>query len=219
MTRPPEWLEPSNWVFVSRSHAEANHSRRFVYNGVDPEELIYSESKDDYFLFAVHDLNRAMEKGFGIVVRLKQECGFPLIVAGGGNREAQEGMRRKCVEIGGEFVGWMDGKRKAELFAGAKALLFPTQVPEPFGLVAVEAMMSGTPVIASGHGAGRELVSDEVGFVCLRESEYLRAVGNVGQISSRACRKRAMSRFHYRVMASGYVSEYVKEISAFQVTS
>jgi hypothetical protein len=62
----------NNWIFVSRSHARANGRNRFVYNGIDPQELIYSESKDDYFLFAVSDLSRAESKGVKITIELQE---------------------------------------------------------------------------------------------------------------------------------------------------
>jgi hypothetical protein len=65
LTAPDRW-QLSNWIFVSRSHARANGRNRFVYNGIDPQEFIYSESKDDYFLFAVGDLSRANQRDSGL---------------------------------------------------------------------------------------------------------------------------------------------------------
>ncbi|HLK69000.1 MAG TPA: glycosyltransferase [Bryobacteraceae bacterium] len=214
-SRGPEWQQPDNWIFVSRAHAAANGCRRFVHNGVDPEEYVYSLSKDDYFLFTVHDMGRAAGKGFGIALHLKELCGFRLIVAGGGHPDHQEYFRRLCVDSGATFVGWVQGTQKAELFAGAKALLFPTQVAEPFGVVVAEALMSGTPVVASEYGACPELVTDDVGFVCRGERDYLYAIENIGRISPVDCRNRALTRFHYQVMASGYIQQYRQEISNF----
>ena len=211
-TTAPDRYQTNNWIFVSRSHARANGRTRFVYNGVDPRELVYSESKDDYFLFAVSHLNRAESKGLAIAMRIQERCGFRLIIAGGTDTEVAE-WRSKYGRTGIEFAGWIQGSRRAELFAGAKALLFPTQLEEAFGLVTAEAMMSGTPVIASNHGACPELINNETGFVCSDIEDYLRAVDNVSRISARACRKHAMAEFHYLTMARNYVDQYLLQIA------
>jgi glycosyltransferase involved in cell wall biosynthesis len=207
----PDRRHLNNWIFVSRSHAKANGRTRFVYNGIDPQEVVFSESKDDYFLFVVSHLSRAHMKGIGIAMELQAQCGFRLIIAGGTEAEVTE-WRQRYGRDGLEFAGWILGRRRAELFAGARALLFPTQVEETFGLVAVEAMMSGTPVIASNRGACPEVVSDDTGFLCSGVEDYLRAIEGVRRISPHACRTRAMTEFHYLRMARGYVEQYAAQI-------
>src|SRR5581483_4386978 len=192
-------------------HARANGRTRFVYNGIDPNEVVYSESKDDYFLFVVSHLSRAHAKGVAIAMELQQLCGFRLIIGGGTDDEIAEWLP-KYGRTGIEFAGWIEDRRRAELFAGARALLFPTQVDETFGLVAAEAMMSGTPVIASDRGACPEVVTNETGFVCSEMADYIRAVNGVGQISPQACRKRAMEEFHYLKMARNYVDQYLVQM-------
>ena len=211
VTAPDRW-HLSNWIFVSRSHARANGRTRFVYNGIDPGELVYSESKDDYFLFMISHLARAQSKGVSIAIDLQERCGFRLIIAGGTEQEVAE-WKDKYPQPGIEFVGWVEGARRAELFAGARALLFPTQLDETFGLVTAEAMMSGTPVIASDRGACPELITADTGFVCAGMEDYLRAVDAVGRISPQACRNRAMTEFHYLTMARNYVDQYVAQMS------
>jgi glycosyltransferase involved in cell wall biosynthesis len=104
------------------------------------------------------------------------------------------------------------GERKAELLAGARAMLFPTQFNEAFGLVIAEALMSGTPVICSDKGACPELVSPDVGFVCSTMDDYVRAFEQVDRISRSACREKALREFHYLRMAQEYVREYEIEI-------
>jgi glycosyltransferase involved in cell wall biosynthesis len=210
-TAPDRW-QANNWIFVSRSHAKANGRTRFVYNGIDPQELIYSESKDEYFLFAISHLSRAESKGVAIAIQLQKQCGFRLVIAGGTDDEVAE-WRRNYTSTGIEFTGWIQGCRRAELFAGARALLFPTQLDETFGLVVAEAMMSGTPVIASNRGACPELITDDTGFVCAEMGDYLRAVDGVGRISTKACRDRAMAEFHYLKMARNYVDQYLVQMT------
>jgi glycosyltransferase involved in cell wall biosynthesis len=117
-----------------------------------------------------------------------------------------------CRAFGAAYVGDVRGRRKAELLAGAKAFLFPTKVDEAFGLGMAEALMSGTPVICSDRGACPEIISPEVGFVCGDESDYVKAINNVAEISPRACREKAMKEYHYLRMAADYVAEYRKEL-------
>ena len=77
-----------------------------------------------------------------------------------------------------------------------------------------EALMSGTPVIASNKGAMPELLERGGGFVCEDEAAYLNAVENLGTISSADCRRLALEQFHYLDMARAYVKEYEREIES-----
>jgi glycosyltransferase involved in cell wall biosynthesis len=85
---------------------------------------------------------------------------------------------------------------------------------EPFGVVAAEALISGTPVISSNRGACPELISSDVGFVCSSHDEYIAAVERIETISPRVCREKAMRDFHYLRMAADYVKEYEIEIQS-----
>ncbi|NER87987.1 glycosyltransferase [Moorena sp. SIO3A2] len=206
-------LSKKNWIFVSRSHAQSYGCDRYVHNSIDPAEFIYSETKSDYFIFLVCGLERAVLKGFGLALLLVQELGIKLVVAGSSKNEFyQRQFAAMCREQGVEFVGEIRGQQKAELIAGAKALLAPTLIHEPFGLVVPEALISGTPVICSDRGAFREIVSPDVGFICRKQNEYIAAVEKLKEISPQACREKAMKDFHYLTMAANYVKEYEKEI-------
>ncbi len=207
-----------NFVFVSKTIARLHASDRFVWNGIDPADFIYSETKSNYFLFVVAgDVQKArMYKGLDIAFWIAKETGVKLVVAGGSqNKWENAEYTRLCGENDAEFIDWIHGNHKAEKFAGAKALLFPTQVNEAFGLPVAEALMSGTPVIASNRGAMPELLDPRGGFVCADESDYLNAVENLGQIKSADCRQLALSRFHYLDMAQNYVREYEREIESW----
>ena len=155
-----------NWIFVSRTLAQLHGRQRFVLNGVDPAEYIYSETKDDYFLF-MSAMDWGIEKGIETALALSQEIGFKLVVAGTAiSYEIINKVSEMCRVANARYVGDVRGREKAELLAGARGFLFPTRVSEAFGLGMVEAMMSGTPVICSDKGACPELVSADVGFVC-----------------------------------------------------
>ena len=208
----------SNFIFVSETMARLHESDRFVWNGLDPADFIYSETKDNHFLFVVSgDVRKARtRKGIDIAFRIAKETGIKLIVAGG----TEEGsdiaeFTELCNENDAEFIGLINGELKAETFTRAKALLFPTQMNEAFGLPVAEALMSGTPVIASDRGAMPELLDPLGGFVCADESEYLNAVANIEQIKPADCRRLALARFHYLDMARNYVREYEREIESW----
>jgi glycosyltransferase involved in cell wall biosynthesis len=205
---------PANWVAVSRTLAEFHLTTRWVHNGIDPAELIFSTTKEDYFLFVCR-AESAEAKGLRIALAISRSVGIELVVAGGSFSEvALRRVGELCREHGARHVGEVRGRQKAELFAGARALLFPTQLNEAFGLVIAEALMSGTPVITSRRGACPELITPEVGFDCETPEEYECAARHVSDIDPHACRDLAMDRYHYHRMASDFVREYEREIAA-----
>ena len=207
-------VSTENWIFVSRTLARLHGRTRYVLNGVDPAACIYSENKTDYVMF-MSSMDWEMQKGLDIALSLAARFRFRLVVAGTGNNYKRIlRVETLCRQIGARYVGDVRGKRKAELLAGAKAFLFPTRVDEAFGLGMAEALMSGTPVICSNKGACPELITPDVGFICRDDRDYVHALRNVGNISPKACREKAMREFHYQRMAADYVSEYEKEIAA-----
>ncbi len=210
---PRENAKP-NFIFISQTMARLHKSDRFVLNGIDPADFIYSETKNDYFLFLVSGgvWKARVRKGIDIAFWIAKETGVKLVVAGGDPSEMAE-FGDLCRANGAEFVGMVYGQRKAELFTAAKALLFPTQMNEAFGLPVAEALMSGTPVIASTKGAMTELLDPAGGFVCTKKSVYLDAVAKIESIKPADCRRLALARFHYLDMARNYVKEYEREIA------
>jgi len=108
-----------------------------------------------------------------------------------------------------EFVGEVGGKSKDEFLGGAEALLFPIDWPEPFGLVMIEAMACGTPVIAWHNGSVPEIVDEGItGFVVESIEEAVWAVEDVAGLSRLACRKRFEQRFDSSRMTSDYLEAY-----------
>lgn len=201
-----------NWIFPSRSLARTYGKTRFVVNGVDPSLLGYSGDKDDYLLF-VGSFDYGLRKGWHLAVSLAEEAGRDLVVAGsGGSPEVRRRFAEASRSPRVRPVGDVRGREKAELFARARALLCPTLLNEGCPTVILEALISGTPVIASQNGACPELVDPQVGFVCRSRREYLEAIERAGEISPRACRDLALARFHYRRMARDYAREYEREI-------
>ncbi len=206
-------LALENWIYVSRTLARAYGSERVVVNGIDPSEFVYAEAKDDYFLFAAC-LDRALQKGLDLAVSIARKTGAKLVVAGSATGDGVlQRLRAMCGGANVVFAGEVSGARRVELFAGAAALLLPTRANEACPLVVAEALMSGTPVIASDRGACPELIPADVGFVCASEDDYLAAVANIRRIEPSACRAKAMRDFHYLRMARDYVRQYEREIA------
>jgi glycosyltransferase involved in cell wall biosynthesis len=108
-----------------------------------------------------------------------------------------------------EFIGEVGGKEKDEFLGNAYALLFPIDWPEPFGLVMVEALACGTPVIAWPHGSVPEVIEERVsGFVVEDEEEAARVIGGLARFDRWWCREAFERRFTATRMAEDYVKLY-----------
>ena len=198
--KPGEKFLP-NTVFVSRNHAIRHGSRHYIYNGIKLEYFTYNEKKENYFLFLSKVSWKVKNVDFAI--RLAKMMGFKLIVAGGWRFSFRRNIK---------FVGEVDDKEKAELLAGAKALIFPTNWEEPFGLVTIEALASGTPVITTNMGAMPEVVTPDVGFRCNTFEEFQEAINRADEISPRKCRERVEENFTAEIMTGKYINAYEKII-------
>jgi glycosyltransferase involved in cell wall biosynthesis len=202
-----------NWIYASQTLARTYGSSRFVRYGLDPGEFRYSATKREYLLF-ISMLRFATRKGLDIALALSRTLSFRLVVAGAcDDREIIDRVAQQCREAGAEFVGPVVGKTKADLLAEARALLFPTQLNEGFGIMMAEALFAGTPVICSNNGACPEIVTPDVGFVCVTEEDYRKALERIDEIRPEACREKALRDFHYLRMAADYLIEYQKEIA------
>jgi len=208
----PRNATTENWIFVSRTLAQLHGRTRYVWNGIDPDDYIFSETKDGYFLF-MSTMDWGNQKGLDTVISLSQQLGFKLVIAGTGkDQESIDNVMQMCRKINASYVGDVRGRRKAELLAGAAGFLFPTKVDEAFGLGMVEALMSGTPVICSDKGACREIITSDVGFVCKDEKDYVNAINNISRVPPQVCRAKAMKDFHYMRMAADYLREYEQQL-------
>jgi glycosyltransferase involved in cell wall biosynthesis len=202
-----------HWIYVSRALAKTFGAERWVHNGVDPAELTYSASKGDDLLF-VGSLDRAWEKGLDLAIDVAEGCGRRLVVAGSASsHEAHARVVEMCRGRDVQFVGEVAGARKAELFANARAVVAPSRAPEAFGLVCVEALLSGTPVICSDAGGLPEIVANGTGFVCRSAEELSAAAQAIESIRPEDCRAHALAHFHYLRMAERYAAEYEKTIA------
>ena len=187
---------PPNNIFMSRDHARRSGRDVFVYNGLDPADFLFRSAKDDFDLF-LGRLHSA--KGYRWAIDGATRSGRRLLLAGGWRPSFRRNVR---------FVGEVDGRRKAELLAGARCLWMPALWPEPFGLTTLEALFSGTPVLATHWGALPEVVSAEVGALCDTVDELVAAAATIHTRDPAACRAHAERHFSYLVMAEEYLRMY-----------
>jgi glycosyltransferase involved in cell wall biosynthesis len=146
-------------------------------------------------------------------IRIARKAGLPLKIAAKVDRADQEyfdTVIRPMIDGPDiEMIGEIADSQKSAFLSGALALLMPIDWPEPFGLVMIEAMACGTPVVAWNNGSVPEIVEDGLtGFVVRDEAEAVEAVGRLDQLSAELIRWRFEERFTARRMAEQYVTLY-----------
>ena len=200
---------------IAISHHQASTARgtpvaAVIHHGVDPERFPLGPGDGGYALF----LGRMCpEKGVDAAIRVARRAGIPLRIAAKMGEPAErfyfEQEVRPLLGDGIEYVGEVGGADKLALLGGATCLLNPIAWPEPFGMVMVEALASGTPVVATPMGAVPEIVDDGVtGFVrsgvdCLAE-----AVLAAAHLDREACRRAVAGRFSAERMVDDHLAVY-----------
>ncbi len=184
-----------------------------VYNGIAHEKYIFKETAKDYFMY-LGRINK--EKGIVDAINISREAKVKLLVAGnivGGDEwnyflhEVQPLLNEDNIN----FVGQLDFNEKIRLLGGAKALLFPIDRREPFGLVMIEAMACGTPVIAYRRGSVPEVVKDKkTGFIVDNKYEMIEAIKKIDAIKRKDCRTHVEQNFTLKQMVDKYEEIYKK---------
>ena len=150
---------------------------------------------------------------------MARQAGLPLVLAGPVQPGQEPYFHREIEQhIDGEmvrYVGEVGGAVRKELFARAKAFLMPIRWAEPFGLVMIEALVCGTPVLAFPEGAVGEIVIDgENGFQVPDERQMTAAIARLDQIDPRRCRESVASRYDAPIIAERYEAVYHRAIGA-----
>ncbi len=146
-------------------------------------------------------------------IRIARACGMPIRLAAKVDRVDQEYFEQEIAPmLDGEharLIGEIGDDAKSAFLSGARALLLPIDWPEPFGLVMIEAMACGTPVIAFNRGSVPEVIEDGVtGFIVESAAEAVAAVGRLGELDRAAIRARFEERFSAQRMAEDYLAIY-----------
>src|SRR5215217_1125392 len=187
-----------------------------VYHGLPANALRPVFKPGSYLAF----LGRlTADKGPETAIRIAQAAGMPLRIAAKVPRGERTYFKERLeLLIDGTHVQLIDevnDKAKQGFLSGAAALLFPIDWPEPFGLVMIEAMACGTPVIAFRSGSVPEVIDDGVtGFVVDGEEEAVHAVKRLGELDRRQIRAHFEQRFTAKRMAKEYVRHYERLVAA-----
>lgn len=217
----PGEVFPKNTVFLSADHAARHGRKSFVHNGLNPREFTFNpvprqSTNGALFLSRTH----WKVKNLRGAMRLCRRAGLGLHIAGG---HRPFSLRLLAALWGQKWWGPVSGERKARLFSAAQALVFPILWPEPFGLVIIEALISGTPVLASRLGSLPEILTPDCGRLLPMpdtveaEAEWIDALARLRtgalKFDPEACRARALSHFTHLKMAENYEGLYRKVIA------
>ncbi len=183
-----------------------------IHHGLNPTAFALNRTPGDYLLF----LGRLMpQKRPDLAIEIARRARLPLKMAAKVHPGETAYFREQMLpllEASGDFVdylGEVGGTERIELLANARALLFPVQWPEPFGMVIIEAMACGTPTIAFRRGAVPEIIDDgATGFIVDDVEGAVRAIDRIDELSRAHCRAAFEARFTSARMAADYVSVY-----------
>jgi glycosyltransferase involved in cell wall biosynthesis len=207
---------PSACVTAISKHQWSAHPKltpaAIIPHGVDTTQFTFQEKPDDYVLY----LGRFTSgKGPLQAIKTAQALGLRLLMTGPENPYFREKIKPLIDGKSVEYVGFMRDAERDRLLGGARALLYPIQYPESFGLVLVEAMLCGTPVAAMRLGAVPEIVDENVtGCTAETAAEFSTAITRCLSLDRRQVRQRAEQRFSVQRMVKGYLRVYEKAISA-----
>jgi glycosyltransferase involved in cell wall biosynthesis len=182
-----------------------------VHHGLHVADFPLGDGSGGYLAF----LGRMVpEKGPHRAIRIAQRLGLPLLLAAKMREAAEMAFFEAEVRplLGGdiEYIGEVGHRDKVELLCGAKALLNPITWPEPFGMVMLESLACGTPVVTRAEGAAPEIVADgTTGFLGRSDAELTRHLPKVDALDRLTCRTWAAQRFSLELMAKRYEEQYL----------
>jgi len=212
-----EYREQRHFAFISESQRAQTRlsfpKSRIVYNGIDLTPYTYNAQGGEYFAWVARMDDY---KGAEQAIAACEKLGVRLKMAGPVDKTKKDYFKEKIqphLSDKIEHLGELTSEELSELYGGAKALLFPLSWEEPFGLVIVEAMACGTPVIAYHRGSMPELIeSRKSGFVVESKIESLiAAMQKVESISRVECRARVEDNFSESKMVEAY-EQYYRDI-------
>lgn len=207
----------SNPVYVSKRALEVigRGKGHYVYNGLQISHYQYSEQKEDYLLFMGRIIR---EKGIAHALDIADQTGLPLVIAGPiHDPELFDQLVKPRIAQNRKirYVGSVGGQEKQNLLKHAKCVLFPSIWEEPFGLVLVEAMACGSPVLAFKKGAAAEVLEGFPQLLCSSPDEMKAKLSAVSQYAQPAqLRQYVTERFTTNRMTENYIALYERLISS-----
>ena len=197
---------------IAISHAQRREAprvpiARVIHHGIDPADFPFGKGDGGYFAF----LGRMTpDKGAHRAMEVAYKAGVKLVIAAKMREPAEfdyfEHYVQPYLNEDLQYVGELPVDHKLELLAGAAGLLFPIRWNEPFGMVMIEALACGTPVLAFPEGAAPEVVEDgKTGFLCHDELDMADAIGRVHTLDRAACRAAVEGYFSSTRMAQEHL--------------
>ena len=196
-------------VAISNAQRDDHPTLRYaatIHNGIDPDDYPFRDSKDDYLVY----VGRANpDKGPTRAIEIARRAGLPLVMIVKKSEPFERSYwQESVVPMLTDEVEVFEGvahETKVDLISRARGMVFPIDWAEPFGLVMIEAMACGTPVVACPVGAASEVVADGVtGYLRQTLDELVDAVGMIERCDPHACRRRVEDNFTADAMVDGY---------------
>jgi glycosyltransferase involved in cell wall biosynthesis len=212
----PIWREYQELALVAISNQQRQtpfpwlNWRGTVYASLPADLYSFQARAGDYLAF----IGRITpEKGLPTAIAIAQQTGMPIKIAGKAYANQVEYFETQIQPLLAdslvEYVGELNDAEKDSFLGGAAALLFPIEWEEPFGMVMIEALACGTPVIATPRGAVPEIIKDgENGYLVRSVAEGVAAVERLSALDRRRCRETFEERFTIERMAQGYLAIY-----------
>ena len=196
------WIRPLN----------EGRNVKVVHHGCDLTKYGFKKDKTDRFLF-LSAISPA--KGADVALSIAKDMNLKIDFAGLGGSTSGIIEEESKINPNISYLGEVSEEQKISLYQNAKALIFPTGVhgdwEEPFGLVAIEAMSCGTPVITWNSGAMPEIIlHNQTGFICNNMEDLRNAIRDVNNIMPENCRNHVEENFTYQAMAKKYIKLYKK---------
>jgi glycosyltransferase involved in cell wall biosynthesis len=206
---PDMWISTVSKCLARKFWQQGATRCHVIHNGIDTATLPFQPHGGEGLLF----LGRIEEKkGPDLAVQVARSLGRPLVLAG---PIVDEGFFDRTIRpsLNGQirYVGVVNHQQKTELFGQAACVLMPSRWEEPFGLVAIEAIACGTPVVALARGALPELVEPGLtGYLSRNEETLTDLVASAAQLDRAAIRARAVAQFDMSVVAEQYSQLYTQ---------
>jgi glycosyltransferase involved in cell wall biosynthesis len=200
-------------IAISRHQASTARGipvRAVIHHGLDLDSIVAGNGDGGYAAFVGR---MSADKGVHTAIDVARQVGIPLRIAAKMQQPAEhryfEERVRPMLGVGVEYVGELGPKDKYELLSSAVCLLNPIAWPEPFGMVMIEALACGTPVVTTPWGSAPEIVEDgRTGFVCAEPAELVSAVAGTGKLDRAICRRAAEERFSMARLTHNHETVY-----------
>jgi glycosyltransferase involved in cell wall biosynthesis len=207
-----------NYISISEAQRSGGENLNWigtVYNGIETENYTFHKNPKDYFVW-LGKFNP--DKGVKEAITAAKKAKVRLLLAGKIDNLESDDMNYFKVEIKPfidgdqiQYVGEADDQKKNDIFGNAIAFLNPIKWNEPFGLVMVESMATGTPVISYANGAAPELIKNgKTGFLVSNVDEMLERMLQISSLNRNDCRKHVLAHFSAKVMTKNYEKVFEK---------